>query len=146
MCIVGMVGLCGYLIDGAQVQAGRRGHSRDRGIGRAAGGHVARQANARAVELVGFPITVLNFLSIVIAAFVLIQFERMAHDRDILSAALTRTPDFHYVKNREGKFVIVNKNVAEHHHYPSPAAMVGASDLPARHATSRRDALRRSRP
>jgi len=33
------------------------------------------------------------------------------------------------VKNREGKFVIVNKNVAEHHHYPSPAAMVGASDF-----------------
>jgi diguanylate cyclase (GGDEF)-like protein/PAS domain S-box-containing protein len=87
------------------------------------------QADARAMELVGLPITLLNFLSITIAAFVLIQFERMAHDRDILSAALTQTPDFHYVKNRDGQFVIVNKNVAEHHHYPSPAAMVGVTDF-----------------
>jgi diguanylate cyclase (GGDEF)-like protein/PAS domain S-box-containing protein len=87
------------------------------------------QADARAIELVGLPITILNFASVTIAAFVLIQFERMSHDRDILSAALTQTPDFHYVKNREGKFVIVNSNVADHHHYASPSAMVGISDF-----------------
>ena len=132
MCIVGMVGLCGYLI--VRKRKVRLADAAILGIAVSAAllvvmSLLTSQANARAVELVGFPITVLNFLSIVIAAFVLIQFERMAHDRDILSAALTQTPDFHYVKNREGKFVIVNKNVAEHHHYPSPAAMVGASDF-----------------
>ncbi|MBB3962831.1 diguanylate cyclase [Rhizobium metallidurans] len=132
ICIVGMVGLCGYLI--VRRRKVRLADAAVLGIAVSATllvvmSLLTSQANARAVELVGFPITILNFLSIVIAAFVLIQFERMAHDRDILSAALTQTPDFHYVKNREGKFVIVNKNVAEHHHYPSPAAMVGASDF-----------------
>lgn len=132
ICVVGLVGLCGYLI--VRRRKVRLADAAVLGIAVSATllvvmSVLTSQANARAVELVGFPITVLNFLSIMIAAFVLIQFERMAHDRDILSAALTQTPDFHYVKNREGKFVIVNKNVAEHHHYPSPAAMVGASDF-----------------
>lgn len=132
ICVVGMVGLCGYLV--VRKRKVRLADAAVLGIAVSTTllvvmSVLTSQANARAVELVGFPITVLNFLSIMIAAFVLIQFERTVHDRDILLAALTQTPDFHYVKNREGKLVIVNKNVAEHHHYRSPAAMVGASDF-----------------
>jgi diguanylate cyclase (GGDEF)-like protein/PAS domain S-box-containing protein len=130
--LVGLVGLCGF----ALVRS-RNVRLRDAamlGIAVSATLVLAMsllpsQADARAIELVGLPITVLNFFSIVIAAFVLMQFERMANDRDILTAALTQTPDFHYVKNRQGQFVIVNKNVAEHHHYASPSAMVGVTDF-----------------
>lgn len=130
--LVGMVGLIGFMLIGKRKV--RLADAAVLGIAVSATlllamALVVSQANAQVIELVVFPITLLNFLSIMIAAFVLIQFERMAHDRDILAAALTQTPDYHYVKNRDSKFVIVNRNVAEHHHYASPAAMVGVSDF-----------------
>lgn len=87
------------------------------------------QISAMALQLVGVPAVVLNFGAIIVAGALLLQFEHMALDRDLLTAALTQTPDFQYVKNRDSVFVVVNRNVAEHHHFTSPEAMVGATDF-----------------
>jgi len=87
------------------------------------------QVSAMTLQLVGVPVTVMNFGAIVVAGALLLQFEHMAQDRDLLTAALTQTPDFQYVKNRDSVFVVVNRNVAEHHHFSSPEAMIGATDF-----------------
>ncbi|TCU28839.1 hypothetical protein EV130_10218 [Rhizobium azibense] len=84
------------------------------------------------------PAVFLNFCAIIICGLVLLQFERIALERDLLTAALTQTSDYHYVKNSQSQFVIVNRNVAEHHHFSSPAAMIGLTDFQL--ATQRRAA------
>lgn len=87
------------------------------------------QVSAMTLQLVGIPAIVLNFGAIAVAGSLLLQFENMAQDRDLLTAALTQTPDFQYVKNRDSVFVVVNRNVAEHHHFSSPEAMIGTTDF-----------------
>ncbi|WP_195909443.1 diguanylate cyclase [Rhizobium tubonense] len=90
---------------------------------------VSGRGDAATFRNVVLPAVLLNSLSIVIAALVLLQFRRIAFERDLLTAALTQMPDFHYVKNRESEFVIVNKNMATHNHFTSPAKMVGMTDF-----------------
>ncbi|MBB4229882.1 diguanylate cyclase [Rhizobium mongolense] len=75
------------------------------------------------------PALFLNSCAIIISGLVLLQFERIALERDLLTAALTQTSDYHYVKNSQSQFVIVNRNVAEHHHFSSPAEMIGLTDF-----------------
>jgi diguanylate cyclase (GGDEF)-like protein/PAS domain S-box-containing protein len=98
---------------------------------------VSGQGNADTFSHVVLPAVLLNSLAIVIAGLVLLQFRRIAFERDLLTAALTQMPDFHYVKNRESEFVIVNRKMAAHNHFTSPADMVGMTDF---HLTSKRRA------
>lgn len=132
IAFVGAVSICGFLVVRKRsvtlVDAGVLGAIVS-GVLMLMMSRLPSQSEAQALELVGMPMMVLNFASILISAFFLIQFDRMVHDRDILSAALSQAPDFHYVKDLEGKFVVVNSNVAQHHHYSSPTAMVGLSDF-----------------
>ena len=95
------------------------------------------QEDAVTFRHVVLPAVLLNSLAILIAGLVLLQFRRIAFERDLLNAALSQMPDFHYVKNRESEFVIVNRKMAAHNHFTSPADMVGKTDF---HLTSQRRA------
>lgn len=71
----------------------------------------------------------LNVLAAAIAGLVMTYVHRSALERDLLRAALTQAPDFHYVKSPDSKFVITNQNVARHNGRRKPADMVGSSDF-----------------
>jgi diguanylate cyclase (GGDEF)-like protein/PAS domain S-box-containing protein len=94
---------------------------------------ISDQGDAITFRQVVLPAVLLNSLAILVAGLVLLQFRRIAFERDLLTAALSQMPDFHYVKNRESEFVIVNRNMAAHNHFTSPADMVGMTDF---HLTS----------
>ena len=65
-----------------------------------------------ALEHVVFPIAGLNFVATTLAGLLIKYFHHFTIERDILRAALTQAPDFHYVKNLQSEFVVTNLNVA----------------------------------
>ncbi|MGO1163931.1 diguanylate cyclase [Brucella sp. C7-11G] len=82
----------------------------------------------RAVDQVGPPIAVLNFATTAAIGFFLSYFRRFTLERDILHAALTQAPDYHYVKDLEHRFVVANLNVARHNGRTRSSEMVGLTD------------------
>lgn len=88
-----------------------------------------RQSFEHALTMVGLPIAILNFFVTAVAGVVIIYFQRFTLERDILQAALTQAPDFHYVKDLQQRFVITNRNVARHHGRETSSQMVGLSDF-----------------
>lgn len=83
----------------------------------------------RAVDQVGIPIVVLNFATTAAIGFFLAYFRRFTLERDILYAALTQAPDYHYVKDLHHRFVVANLNVARHNGRTRSSEMVGLTDL-----------------
>ncbi len=92
-------------------------------------GFLPRESLYHAIPSVGVPIAVLNMVVSAVAALVIAYFRRFTLERDILRAALTQTPDFHYVKNIERRFVATNLNVARYHGRDRASEMVGLSDF-----------------
>lgn len=88
-----------------------------------------QEAFVRAVETVGAPIIALNFITTAAAGFFLAYFLRFTLERDILYAALTQAPDYHYVKDLHHRFVVTNLNVAHHNGRKRPSEMVGLTDF-----------------
>ena len=82
----------------------------------------------RAIDRVGVPIAVLNFATTAAVGFFLAYFRRFTLERDILYAALKQSPDYHYVKDLEHRFVVANLNVAHHHGRNKSSDMVGLTD------------------
>ncbi|MDG3580681.1 diguanylate cyclase [Rhizobium sp. YJ-22] len=82
----------------------------------------------RAVDQVGLPIVVLNFATTAAIGFFLAYFRRFTLERDILYAALTQAPDYHYVKDLKHRFVVANLNVARHNGRMRSSEMVGLTD------------------
>ncbi|MBB5278163.1 diguanylate cyclase (GGDEF)-like protein/PAS domain S-box-containing protein [Rhizobium rosettiformans] len=82
----------------------------------------------RAVDEVGLPIAVLNFATTAAIGFFLAYFRRFTLERDILYAALTQAPDYHYVKDLKHRFVVANLNVARHNGRARSSEMVGLTD------------------
>ncbi|WP_312224152.1 diguanylate cyclase [Rhizobium rhizoryzae] len=82
----------------------------------------------RAVKQMGVPIVLLNFAATAAIGFFLSHFRKFTLERDILHAALTQAPDYHYVKDLHHRFVVVNQNVAHHNGRASPFEMVGLTD------------------
>lgn len=82
----------------------------------------------RAVDQVGLPIVVLNFATTAAIGFFLAYFRRFTLERDILYAALTQAPDYHYVKDLHHRFVVANLNVARHNGRARSSEMVGLTD------------------
>lgn len=82
----------------------------------------------RAIDQVGLPIAVLNFATAAAIGFFLAYFRRFTLERDILYAALTQAPDYHYVKDLEHRFVVANLNVARHNGRARSSEMVGLTD------------------
>ncbi|WP_075292908.1 diguanylate cyclase [Pararhizobium arenae] len=83
----------------------------------------------RAIDQVGVPILVLNFAATAAIGFSLAYFRRFTLERDILHAALTQAPDYHYVKDLEHRFVVANLNVARHNGRAKSSEMVGLTDF-----------------
>lgn len=71
----------------------------------------------------------LNMVAAAISGLVMTYVHRSTLERDLLRAALTQAPDFHYVKNPRSRFVMTNLNVAHQHGRQKPSDMVGLSDF-----------------
>ena len=80
-------------------------------------------------EEVAPQIAVVNFLATTLAGLAFAYFRDFTLERDILHAALTQSPDFHYVKNLESAFVATNLQVARHHGRRRSSEMVGLTDF-----------------
>lgn len=83
----------------------------------------------RALGEVGLPISVLNFATTAAIGLYLSYFRRFTLERDILHAALTQAPDYHYVKDLDHRFVVANLNVARHNGRAKSSEMVGLTDF-----------------
>ncbi|PDT01076.1 diguanylate cyclase [Rhizobium chutanense] len=70
-----------------------------------------------------------KFAATLAAASVITYFRAFTLERDILKAALTQAPDFHYVKDRNSRFVVTNLNVARDHDRTRSSEMVGLTDF-----------------
>ena len=88
-----------------------------------------QQLLEKAVTTVVGPIALVNFIATIASGLVMIYFSKFTLERDILRAALTQAPDFHYVKDRDCKFVVTNLNVARHNGRQKSSEMVGLSDF-----------------
>jgi diguanylate cyclase (GGDEF)-like protein/PAS domain S-box-containing protein len=82
----------------------------------------------RAFDQVGLPIVVVNFATTAAIGYFLAYFRRFTLERDILYAALTQAPDYHYVKDLNHRFVVANLNVARHNGRSRSSEMVGLTD------------------
>lgn len=78
---------------------------------------------------IGLPTVVFNFISSVVCGLVLLRFNKLRTNSEILSAALSQMPDFHYVKNTRSQFVLANENVAKVNGLAHPKQLVGLSDF-----------------
>ncbi|KQS84812.1 diguanylate cyclase [Rhizobium sp. Leaf383] len=87
------------------------------------------QISDRATSELGVFIAVANFAVTAAAGLAMRYFGVFILERDILRAALTQAPDFHYVKDMEAKFVVTNLNVARHHGRSKSSEMVGLGDF-----------------
>lgn len=70
-----------------------------------------------------------KFAATLAAASVITYFHAFTLERDILKAALTQAPDFHYVKDLNSRFVVTNLNVARNHDRTKSSEMVGLTDF-----------------
>ncbi|MDW5316149.1 diguanylate cyclase [Rhizobium sp. PL01] len=82
-----------------------------------------------ALEAIGLPIAVLNFMTTGASGLLITYFRRFTLERDILYAALTQAPDYYYVKDLDHRFVVTNLNVARHNGRDRSSLMVGLSDF-----------------
>ena len=80
------------------------------------------------VEL-GMILTLFKGLTTFATSAFIVYFHHFTTERDILRAALTQAPDFHYVKNLKSQFVVTNLNVARHNGRHKSSGMVGLTDF-----------------
>lgn len=71
----------------------------------------------------------LNFVGMLFVVFAVWHGNRRLRERALLLAAVSQAPDFFYVKDRQSRFVAVNKTVATHHDPELKASLVGKSDF-----------------
>jgi diguanylate cyclase (GGDEF)-like protein/PAS domain S-box-containing protein len=74
------------------------------------------------------PFALLSFAATGLGSLALLREKRVTAERDLFRAALLQSPDFHYIKDRRGRFVAVNASVAAHHGFADPYAMRGLTD------------------
>ncbi|OJF89611.1 diguanylate cyclase, partial [Pararhizobium antarcticum] len=82
----------------------------------------------RALREIGAPSVVLNLATTGVIGLYLAYFSRFTLERDILYAALTQAPDYHYVKDINHQFVAANLNVARHNGRAKSSEMLGLTD------------------
>lgn len=75
------------------------------------------------------PLTIMGFVSTIVAGFTILYIRAHTVERDLLRAALAQSPHYYYVKDRESRFRIVNQAVALLNGFTKPADMTGLSDL-----------------
>jgi PAS domain S-box-containing protein len=55
--------------------------------------------------------------------------EELSHERNLLRALMDNIPDRIYFKDRESRFIRVNKSLAARHNIPDPTQMLGKTDM-----------------
>lgn len=83
--------------------------------------------SAAAIEL-ALPVAVMNGLSAVLSAFFIMRYRVIERERDLLRQAFLSSPDYQYVKTPESRFAAVNRKVAAHNGFATPAEMIGKTD------------------
>jgi diguanylate cyclase (GGDEF)-like protein/PAS domain S-box-containing protein len=87
------------------------------------------RGNGSYLALFGLSMIAVKTMATLLAAAVITYFHGFTLERDILRAALTQAPDFHYVKDQESRFVVTNLNVARSHGRTRSSEMVGLTDF-----------------
>ena len=125
-----LIGLVGYWARGGRPPSTIGVVSVGLGIGvTAALGIVAIARNSDLLFHLGPPFVILALTATILAGLLIIQSGKLAADRDLLRAALTQAPDYHYVKDRQSRFAEVNQITATINGYTEPAAMMGKTDF-----------------
>lgn len=74
-------------------------------------------------------IAFLNVASTALASVLIVRHRSVLGQRNLFYAALLQSPDYQYVKLPSGRFAAVNENVARHHGFTEPKAMLGKTDF-----------------
>lgn len=123
------VGLAGYLLRRGRAPSAKGVVAVSFGVAAISSvGIVAIARNDGGLLLLGAPFVLLAVAATILAGLLIIQSAKLAADRDLLRAALTQAPDYHYVKDRRGRFAEVNQATATHNGFASPDKMVGRTD------------------
>lgn len=71
----------------------------------------------------------LNFVGMLFVVFAVWHGNLRLRERALLLAAIRQAPDYFYVKDRQSRFVAVNKTVAAHHDPDMKSSLVGKTDF-----------------
>ena len=85
-------------------------------------------SNTLAFTALGMSILALTFAAAYVSSLIILQGRRLSDERRLMFAAMQQSPDYQYVKNRLGQFVVVNQNVAESYGFTSSNEMRGLTD------------------
>ncbi|WP_423065260.1 diguanylate cyclase [Devosia sp. CN2-171] len=81
------------------------------------------------LRFMALPAAGLIFTATVLAGFVVARGEARSAERDLMSAALTRSPEYFYIKDQASRFVMANVNVAHNAGLDRPEDLVGKTDF-----------------
>lgn len=82
-----------------------------------------------ALRTMAAPAAALIFVATLLAGFVVTRGEARSAERDLMNAALTRSPEYFYIKDRSSRFVAANLHVAQNAGYQTPEQLIGKTDF-----------------
>lgn len=82
--------------------------------------------------------SVSTFFATLGAGYAVCRGQRLASDHDLLRTALRQAPDFHYVKDADGRFAEVNMTVVRYNGFTDPRQILGKTDFDLPHNTPER--------
>ncbi len=80
------------------------------------------------LQAIALPTAALIFVATVLAGFVVARGEARSAERDLMSAALIRSPEYFYIKDRSSRFVTANLNVVHNAGMGTVEDLVGKTD------------------
>jgi len=75
------------------------------------------------------PAAALIFVATLLAGFVVTRGEERSAERDLMAAALARSPEYFYIKDQASRFVAANLNVARNAGFDRPEDLIGKTDF-----------------
>jgi len=75
------------------------------------------------------PAAALIFVATLLAGFVVTRGEERSAERDLMAAALSRSPEYFYIKDQASRFVAANLNVARNAGFDRPDELIGKTDF-----------------
>lgn len=74
------------------------------------------------------PLTLMGFIATLVSGVVILRVRELAHERDLLRAALAQAPGYCYIKDVNLRFRVANRTVAAHHGFEDADDLVGLTD------------------
>jgi diguanylate cyclase (GGDEF)-like protein/PAS domain S-box-containing protein len=81
------------------------------------------------LRAMALPAASLIFIATLLAGFVVARGEARSAERDLMSAALVRSPEYFYIKDHASRFVAANLHVAQNAGYEKPEQILGKTDF-----------------